>query len=157
MAFREIMGMTHPVERIAKYNETRQYFASADSGLNTWLAALQVQYPEYANGPVPFSAAASRQAAQPLSPSSAGAQSTAQQPYYQQYLNASAPSAPHSGRSRLGGLQAPSQSTGSTFGHPSNQIGTRSKEFMQSAGKMGKGLLSKGKNKLRGSGDKVFH
>jgi hypothetical protein len=47
--------------------------------------------------------------------------------------------------------------SGSAFGHSGNQIGTKSKEFMHSAGKMGKGLLSKGKSKLRGSGDKVFH
>ncbi|RDA88889.1 hypothetical protein CP532_5483, partial [Ophiocordyceps camponoti-leonardi (nom. inval.)] len=161
MAFREVMGMPNVSDRIAKFNETRDHVAMTDSGLDAWLASVQAQYPEYAQ-----EAAGLCQPAY-SSPSSASSQPTMQQqqqhqqqqhqqqqPYYQQYLNASAPSASHSGRSRLAGLPIPSQVTGSSFGHPSNQIGTKSKELMHSAGKMGKGLLSKGKSKLRGSGDK---
>lgn len=160
MTFREIMGMSTSADRVTKYNETRDYFASTESGLDNWLTSLKDEHPEYANGPTPFSVAAARQPVQGRSsPAPAGAQAPAQQPYYQQYLNASSPttSTSPSSRSRLGGLQMPTQATGSTFGHSSNQIGTKSKEFMHSAGKMGKGLLSKGKSKLRGSGDKVFH
>ncbi|RDA94988.1 hypothetical protein CP533_0140 [Ophiocordyceps camponoti-saundersi (nom. inval.)] len=154
MAFREVMGMPNVNDRIAKFNETRDHVAITDSGLDAWLASVQAQYPEYAQ-----EAAGLCQPAY-SSPSSASSQQPAtqnqqqQQPYYQQYLNASAPNTSHSGRSRLAGLPIPSQVTGSSFGHPSNQIGTKSKEFMHSAGKMGKGLLSKGKSKLRGSGDK---
>ncbi|RCI16857.1 hypothetical protein L249_1776, partial [Ophiocordyceps polyrhachis-furcata BCC 54312] len=152
MAFREVMGMPNVSDRIAKFNETRDHVAMTDSGLDAWLASVQAQYPEYAQ-----EAAGLCQPAY-SSPSSASSQPTVQhqqqQPYYQQYLNASAPNASHSGRSRLAGLPIPSQVAGSSFGHPSNQIGTKSKELMHSAGKMGKGLLSKGKSKLRGSGDK---
>ncbi|PFH57708.1 hypothetical protein XA68_14671 [Ophiocordyceps unilateralis] len=150
MAFREVMGMPNVADRIAKFNETRDHVATTDSGLDDWLAALQAQYPEHAKEAAAL--------CQPVhgSPSSASSQPAAQQqqPYYQQYLNASTPGASHSSRSRLGGLPIPSQVTVSSFGHPSNQIGTKSKELMHSAGKMGKGLLSKGKSKLRGSGDK---
>lgn len=159
MTFREILGLPARAERIARYNETRNYFASADTGLNAWLTSLQAQNPEYANGPESLARTTSYPLAQAEShPSSANAQPpAAQQPYYQQYLNATAPSTSSASRSRPGGPPMPSQSTGSAFGHPSHQIGFKSKEFMHSAGKMGKGLLSKGKNKLRGSGDKVFH
>ncbi|KAM4061183.1 hypothetical protein HRG_009936 [Hirsutella rhossiliensis] len=155
MMFREILALPAPAERITRYNETRNYFASADTGLNTWLEDLQAQNPEYANGSEFLAAATPHPLVQAEShPSSASAQPPAQQPYYQQYLNATVPSTSSAGRSRLGGSQMPSQPTGSAFGNPSHQIGFKSKEFMHSAGKMGKGLLSKGKNKLRGSGDK---
>lgn len=165
MSFRDIMAMSTPSERIAKYNEARQALAARDSGLESWLLYLTTEHPELS---------ASISAPGQMTPQSAsnttlpvGSQPSSQQPYYQQYLNASSPSTsvPQSGggggggggRTRLGGLSMPSQMSGSAFGHSGNQIGTKSKEFMHSAGKMGKGLLSKGKSKLRGSGDKVFH
>ncbi|KAL2147398.1 hypothetical protein VTI28DRAFT_9862 [Corynascus sepedonium] len=44
----------------------------------------------------------------------------------------------------------------SGLGHSSNQVGTKSKELLMAAGKAGKGLFSKGRNKLWGTGDKVF-
>jgi len=161
MTFREIMGLSSSTDRINKYNETREYFAANDSGLDTWLVTLKDQHPEYANGAVPYGATSGRQSAPGSSSASpVGTQPPSQQPYYQQYLNASSPTAAGpspTSRSRLGGLQMPSQGSGSAFGHSGNQIGTKSKEFMHSAGKMGKGLLSKGKSKLRASGDKVFH
>lgn len=165
MNFRDIMALSTPEERIAKYTEAREALAARDSGLESWLLYLTTEHPE-------LSASISAPGGQmtPRSSNNAslpvGSQPSSQQPYYQQYLNASSPSTsgPQSGgggsgggRSRLGGLSMPSQMSGSAFGHSGNQIGTKSKEFMHSAGKMGKGLLSKGKSKLRGSGDKVFH
>lgn len=165
MNFRDIMALSTPTERIAKYTEAREALAARDSGLESWLLYLTTEHPE-------LSASISAPGGQmtPRSSNNAslpvGSQPSSQQPYYQQYLNASSPSTsgPQSGgggsgagRSRLGGLSMPSQMSGSAFGHSGNQIGTKSKEFMHSAGKMGKGLLSKGKSKLRGSGDKVFH
>ncbi|OPB38728.1 SWI-SNF chromatin-remodeling complex protein [Trichoderma guizhouense] len=163
MNFRDIMALSTPTERIAKYTEAREALAARDSGLESWLLYLTTEHPE-------LSASISAPGGQmtPRSSNNAslpvGSQPSSQQPYYQQYLNASSPSTsgPQSGgggsgggRSRLGGLSMPSQMSGSAFGHSGNQIGTKSKEFMHSAGKMGKGLLSKGKSKLRGSGDKV--
>ncbi|KAJ6442346.1 Chromosome segregation in meiosis protein 3 [Purpureocillium lavendulum] len=160
MPFREIMGLSSSADRINKYNESRDYFVTSDSGLDSWLVTLKDQHPEYANGAVPYGAAPAGRQPTPGSSNASpvGTQPPSQQqPYYQQYLNASSPTAGPSptSRSRLGGLQMPSsQGSGSAFGHSGNQIGTKSKEFMHSAGKMGKGLLSKGKSKLRASGDK---
>ncbi|KID82666.1 hypothetical protein MGU_10001 [Metarhizium guizhouense ARSEF 977] len=159
MSFREIMSLNSSIERIAKYNETRDIFSSTDSGLATWLIYLKAQHPDISSSGPLFGAQGPRQAPQGASAANpvAGTQpNPAQQPYYQQYLNASSPTGSGSppNRSRLGGLPIPSQVSGSTFGHSSNQIGTKSKEFMHSAGKMGKGLLSKGRSKLRGTGDK---
>ncbi|RFU79659.1 hypothetical protein TARUN_2574 [Trichoderma arundinaceum] len=165
MNFRDIMALSTPSERIAKYNEARQILASRDSGLESWLLYLTTEHPELSasiSAPGQMTSQSTNNAGLPV-----GSQPSSQQPYNQQYLNASSPSTsvPQSGggggggggRSRLGGLSMPSQMSGSAFGHSGNQIGTKSKEFMHSAGKMGKGLLSKGKSKLRGSGDKVFH
>ncbi|KAM3432737.1 hypothetical protein MY4824_006372 [Beauveria thailandica] len=144
--FRDIVSLGSSAERIAKFNETRVAFAVMDIGLDKWLRTLDQDYPDRHSK--------SFNSHQPpiTSPTemSSGAQPPAQQPYYQQYLNASAPgSGPPAGR-RIGGITMPSNVGGSTFGHSGNQIGTKSKELMHSAGKMGKGLFSKGKNKLRG-------
>lgn len=154
MTFHEILGLP-TLERIARFDETRNYFASTESGLDTWLAALQAENPDFALGPELLAPAVSQAESNP--PPSATNMPPAQQSYYQQHLHASAPGTSSAGRSRLGSLPMASQSVGGAFGHPSNQISFKSKEFMHSAGKMGKGLLNKGKNKLRGSGDKVFH
>ncbi|KAG7291513.1 hypothetical protein NEMBOFW57_001532 [Staphylotrichum longicolle] len=45
----------------------------------------------------------------------------------------------------------------SGLGHSSGQVGTKSKELFMAAGKAGKGLFSKGRNKLREKGDRVFN
>jgi hypothetical protein len=164
MTFRDIMSLNNPSERIVKYNETRDIFLSTDSGLDQWLVHLKAQHPDMSpSGPL-FGAQTPHQPPQGSTSNTAGAvpgaqAAPAQQPYYQQYLNASSPTASGSPttRTRLAGLPIPSQVSGSTFGHSSNQIGTKSKELMHSAGKMGKGLLSKGRSKLRGTGEKVFH
>ncbi|KAK8144504.1 hypothetical protein G3M48_005732 [Beauveria asiatica] len=144
--FRDIVSLGSSAERIAKFNETRVAFAVMDIGLDKWLRTLDQDYPDRHSK--------SFNSHQPpiTSPTEvpSGAQPPAQQPYYQQYLNASTPgSGPPAGR-RIGGITMPSNVSGSTFGHSGNQIGTKSKELMHSAGKMGKGLFSKGKNKLRG-------
>lgn len=155
MTFREIMDLGATQDRIKKFNEARVSFATSDVGLHQWLVTLQSEHPEH----LPRSTAANGTQGDGLVTGGAtGPQPTVQQPYYQQYLNASSPSSQSpTSRSRIAGLSIPSAGGSSSFGHSSNQIGTKSKDLLQSAGKMGKGLLSKGKNKFRGSGDKVFH
>ncbi|OAA53301.1 hypothetical protein ISF_08915 [Cordyceps fumosorosea ARSEF 2679] len=144
--FKDIMGLSNSSDRVAKFNETRVTFAVMDVGLDRWLTSLHQDHPEYHSK--------SFNSYQPSSTSPTGAPQgaypPAQQPYYQQYLNASTPSSGPSPGRRIGGIPVPSNVGGSTFGHSGNQIGTKSKELMHSAGKMGKGLFSKGKNKLRG-------
>ncbi|KAL0937877.1 uncharacterized protein CTRU02_207608 [Colletotrichum truncatum] len=153
--FKEIMELPSASERIHKYNETREQFASMDSGLNNWLATLKSQHPEHANATASFAAHASN-AGQPQS-SPAASQPASQQPYYQQYLNASSPNvntASASGRPPVGSVPMGSHSPSSDFKHSSGQVGAKGKGLLLAAGKAGKGLLSKGKNKLRGTGDK---
>lgn len=159
MSMRDIMNLPNSGQRQAKYEETRQTFSSMESGLQNWILSMKSQHPEHANVTAVFGGGLPASRLGLHTPSSSGSYPAPQQPYYQQYLNASSPatSVPSSGRSRMGGLPLTSQGTSSGFGNSSNQIGTKSKEFMHTAGKMGKGLLSKGKSKLRGTGDKVFH
>jgi hypothetical protein len=163
MNFKDIMALSTPVERIGKYGEARQILAARDSGLDTWLVHMTTEHPDLpASKSVPgLTSPLTNNAALP-----AGSQASGQQPYYQQSPSTAGPQSGGGGggaRSRLGGLSMPSQMSGSVLGHSGKEIGNKSKEFMHSAGKMGKGLLSKGKSKLRGSGsgsgsgDKVFH
>ncbi|KAF4460809.1 hypothetical protein FALBO_12406, partial [Fusarium albosuccineum] len=155
--FRDIMNLATPTQRTLKFEAGRNAFATWESGLENWLSNLMNQHPEYATANSSFSGAglpSSSQGGHVSTPS--GSHPPGQQPYYQQYLNASSPTttAPAAGRSRLGGLPLSTPSGSSAFGNSGNQLGTKSKEFMHSAGKMGKGLFSKGRSKLRGTGDK---
>ncbi|GJC90840.1 hypothetical protein ColLi_13678 [Colletotrichum liriopes] len=155
--FKEIMDLASPSERINKYNETRAQFASMDSGLNNWLVTLKSQHPEHANATASFAAGASGPGQSQPSPTTS--QPASQQPYYQQYLNASNPnlSAGAPGRPPAGNVPSgSSHSPSSDFKHSSGQVGAKGKGLLLAAGKAGKGLLSKGKSKLRGTGDKVF-
>ncbi|KAI8259348.1 hypothetical protein K4K58_002635 [Colletotrichum sp. SAR11_239] len=89
--FKEIMEIQNASERINKYNETRAQFASMDSGLNNWLVNLKSQHPEHANATASFAANASNVGQPSASPTAS--QPNSQQPYYQQYLNASSTNA----------------------------------------------------------------
>ncbi|KAH9214258.1 hypothetical protein DL95DRAFT_446591 [Leptodontidium sp. 2 PMI_412] len=177
IAFREIVAMKSPQERIKTFDETRHRFAAMDSGLNDWIAKLQGQFPEEHGGvtgswgssrsSIPSGSARGRFS---KSSTAGGPAPPLQQPYYQQYLNASsppAPSTPVSGAPRPG----PSMPSGSQQGFSSasskmttQQVQAKGKELLHTAGifggkagKAGKGLLAKGKNKLRaaGGGDKT--
>lgn len=156
MNFKDIMALSTPSERIDKYGEARQILAARDSGLDTWLVHMSTEHPE-----LPASKSVPGQTSQSTNNAAlpAGAQPSGQQPYHQHSPSTAGPQSGGGGgaRSRLGGLSMPSQMSGSALSHSGKEIGNKSKEFMHSAGKMGKGLLSKGKSKLRGSGDKVFH
>ncbi|KAK8074051.1 hypothetical protein PG994_004950 [Apiospora phragmitis] len=173
MAWREILSLPTLPMRAEKFEEARVQYAEMDSGLSNWLLHMQGQ----ANGvnaagyemDLPAGMSGPGQ-----SPTSAGAQASAQQPYYQQYLNASNPnlaSAPQPGLGRQStGNMLQSQQSSSGFGAPHNQVGTKSKELLQAAAgfankgtrtgiKSGMKLFNKGKSKFRGgtgSGDKVF-
>ncbi|KAM0207628.1 hypothetical protein ACHAQD_011983 [Fusarium lateritium] len=149
--WRDIMSLATPVQRTLKFEAGRETHQAWESGLDNWLSGLMTEHPEYANGTASFAGASAPAPQKGHGPGPSVSQT--QQPYYQQYLNASSPTTgPAVGRSRLGSGSMPSGS--SSFGNSGGQIGTKSKELMQSAGKMGKGLFSKGKSKLRGTGDK---
>ncbi|SPO03902.1 uncharacterized protein DNG_06585 [Cephalotrichum gorgonifer] len=152
-SFREIMALGTSRERTAKFDETRSQFAGIDEGLSDWIATLK-EMPEHAGASVIFNA---NGLPAPINstPSAQGQQSHATvslgQP--QPYIGASSPTGGAFGRPISTSLG--SSTPASVFKHSSNQAGVKSKELLLAAGKAGKGLLSKGKNKLRGStGDK---
>jgi len=158
--FRQITGMQTAGERIQLFNETREQFAETDQGLGDWLTLLTTQHPEYANSTSqfkdPLAPIVGGDAAPGMVPQ--GAQQQQQQPYYQQYLSASSGNLVLTpGQRPASNLPTPPQQYGTSgFGHSGNQVGAKSKVLLMAAGKAGKGLLSKGKSKLRGSGEKVF-
>lgn len=169
-SFRDILALQTPSERIRAFNETREQLANLDQGLSHWLMVKTNEMPEHAS-----SASVSDQAspvATAQKPSafktklpgirSSGAQQ-AQQPYYQQYLNAT-PQASGS-EANIGQPASGSNSSqslppgGGTSGKlSSQQVQAKGKDFLHSAGVLGgkanvaaKGFFSKGRSKLRGS------
>ena len=163
MSFRQILDLPNPGDRIAKYQETRAQFAGIDSGLEEWLVHMRTYIPEHAGASGSFN--------YPLGmgpPPGADGQNypalavpPGVQPYYQQYqqyLSASTTNlhSPTSGRP-VGGLTGSSQFGSSDLRHSTGQVGAKGKELLRTAGKAGKGLWGKSKNKLKGTGDKVFH
>ncbi|KAI0010476.1 hypothetical protein F4779DRAFT_627176 [Xylariaceae sp. FL0662B] len=165
ISFRDILSIDSTEERIKKFDETRAQFYAMESGLSNWILHMKSQ-PEHGGVPIPTGGQPGGTLAQGQhSPTSA--HPPTQQPYYQQYLNASSPNAPagQPGRTSTGNLQMFSGQPTSGFGSSGNQVGTKGKEFLHAAGafgnkgmKSGMKLFNKGKNKLRGTGggDKAF-
>ncbi|KAM7205710.1 hypothetical protein V8F33_001036 [Rhypophila sp. PSN 637] len=141
MSFKQILEVPSAEERIKKFSETRAEFASIDTGLEEWLANMVNEHPEYANATSSFKDLAFR----PATGHQGSAQNPGRGPLAQ---NMAEGGLPH------GTIPMPPPPHGS--GHHHNQVGTRSKELLAFAGKKSKGLFSKGKNKLRGTGEKVF-
>ncbi|KAK8023827.1 hypothetical protein PG993_011893 [Apiospora rasikravindrae] len=167
MAWREILSLPTLPMRAAKFEEARAQYAEMDSGLSNWLLHMQGQ----ANG-VNAAGSETDLTLAGQSPTSAGAPASAQQPYYQQYLNASNPNVASASQQGLG--RQPSGSISAGFGASGNQVGTKGKELLQAAAgfankgtrtgiKSGMKLFNKGKSRFRAGtatgatgGDKVF-
>lgn len=150
MSLHQIMQLPTSPERVYKMLETRAEFAATPSGLGQWLQQLLAQ-PEHVQGGPFFR----------YPPAGADVE----------LLGAWASRKPHNaaGGDGMGPdpeLTSSSVGTGLSSGgsvriareanlqlgnliHGSGQAGAKGKELLHSAGKMGKGLLSKGKNKLR--------
>lgn len=175
-AFREILAMKSSAERIQAFNETREQIAHVNTGLTHWLSVTSRDLPEDSTilsgaerpiqtvvlqKPMPFKAKIPGLR-------SAGSQAT-QQPYYQQYLNATPQATSSEG---IGGQNAAGSSSsqgfspsgGSSGKLSTQQVQAKGKDLLQAAGVFGgranvaaKGLFSKGRSKLRGSSsvDKV--
>ncbi|KAI1472209.1 uncharacterized protein F4812DRAFT_2581 [Daldinia caldariorum] len=152
MAFRDILNIVSIEQRIQKFDETRTQFYSMDSGLSNWILYMQSQPEHGTDSAMPIGGR-----------TSPGIKSASQQPYRQTYSNSHSPDAPvQRGRAASNNLQ--NMFTGPTMtnlGSSGAQVGTKSKELLQAAGafgnkgmKSGMKLFNKGKNKLRGTGDK---
>ncbi|MCJ1308196.1 hypothetical protein MMC25_001848 [Agyrium rufum] len=160
-AFREILALKTPAERIHKYNETREQFATMDTGLTTWIAATIAHVPEHSNltqngGRYISGVQRPTHTKGKLTGLRIPSSHTTPQPYYQQYLNASA-SSPTA--TSFNNPQSPTaQNHSSPVTGSGGKVGVKGKDLLHTAGLFGgkanvaaKGLFSKGRNKLRGS------
>ncbi|KAK5656534.1 hypothetical protein OQA88_4513 [Cercophora sp. LCS_1] len=153
LTFRQILDLPTSKERAKAFNDTRMQFAAMDRGLNKWITTMISRHQEYAT-PTPLfnelgNTADSQQGPQAATDSPRG-----------HHPNPSVIGFGQVGRPTMNVPMPPTPPHGSGgFGNASAdlaQVGTKSKKLLMAAGKAGKGLLSKGKNKLSGTGDKVF-
>jgi hypothetical protein len=168
IGWREILSLPTPGMRIEKFEEARVQYKDLESGLSSWLEHMSGLSDTTGQGTASNQPTAGATPAQ-TSPSTA---QSPQQPYYQQYMNASNPnitpgSPGGSGRPAGGNMMSGNQAPVSGFSSSGNQMGAKSKELLHAAGvfgnkatkagvKGGMKLFNKGRNKLRGTGDKVF-
>ena len=175
-AFREILALKNPTDRIRAFNETRDQFAFLNAGLPQWLGTKIQEMPEHAHllsNQGSFATGAMSHKSSPSRTKILGLRAagppSAQQPYYQQNLRVNSQSMVSEGSpvSTYPGSTLPqgfSPSGGSTVKHSSQQVQAKGKDLLHTAGVFGgkanvaaKGLFSKGRNKLKGGGgaDKV--
>ena len=157
-AFREILSLKSPSERIRSYDETREQFAEMNTGLAHWLAITASEQPEHADL---FTDSARRPALQGHKPSPSrsmlgGLLQSSTGNSNQSHSN-SPQSVPTGGLSS-GSPYGSSPSAGSSSKISGQQVQAKGKDLLHSAGVFGgkanvaaKGLFSKGKSKLRGS------
>ena len=153
LAFRDILALKSASDRIRAYNDTREQFAKLNTGLAHWLAIKANDLPEHADL---FANPARRPAFQGHKPSPSRSKLGG-------LLQSSPQSAPE-GAATGGGLgnassHGYSASGGSNGKISSQQVQAKGKDLLHTAGVFGgkanvaaKGLFSKGKSKLRGSG-----
>ncbi|KAL9581181.1 MAG: hypothetical protein Q9203_005998 [Teloschistes exilis] len=161
--FREIMALKNPRDRINCYNEYREHTANVETGLAHWLAVTTAKLPEHQDilpsGRMPATAGYKPSPARhKLGGLLSSGNTSALQPYYQQYLSASSPAGVSEGapptRGNSSSIYTPSTSTSKLS---AQQVQARGKDLLHSAGVFGgkanvaaKGLFSKGKSKFRG-------
>lgn len=139
MSFKQCMAPEIASERIERLHETRSKFSTIDSGLDEWIRYMQLD-PEHAKAT--GSLRDDMGFHQMLNPGGP------QQPGQQQHAAAGASGVHGPQPGRMSG-NAPN------FSHSTQQVQAKGKELLFTAGKLGKGLLSKGRSKLRQAGDKV--
>ena len=161
-AFREILALKSPSERIRAYDETREQFANLNTGLAHWLAIMANELPEHADLLTKSPRRPTFQGHKP-SPSRSMLGGLLQSGGHsnQSYSNSpqSAPDGATTGGSPSNASPyGYSPSGGSSGKISSQQVQAKGKDLLHTAGVFGgkanvaaKGLFSKGKSKLRGS------
>ena len=167
-AFREIVALKTPAERIRGFNDARGQFARLPVGLQAWVDETFRRLPEHEDlltisgrpfpSPQGHKSSPSRSRLGGLVP---GGGQAGPQTHQQQYLNVSSQPAvsngpPQSGAVGGGSPQASSPSGGSSGKISSQQVQAKGKDLLHTAGVFGgkanvaaKGLFSKGKSKFR--------
>lgn len=148
MTLHQIMQLPTSPERVYKMLETRAEFAVAPSGLSQWLQEMLAQPEHVHGGPFfrypPAGADVELLGSWARHTNSAGDGIGGGQP---ELTSSSVGTGLSSGGSVRIAREANLQ-LGNLM-HGTGHAGAKGKELLHSAGKMGKGLLSKGKNKLR--------
>ena len=156
-AFREILALKSPSERIRAYDETREQFANLNTGLAHWLAVTANDLPEHADLYTDSARRAAPQGHKP-SPSRSKLSGLLQSGGHSSQPYSNSPSSVPNVAPGNSSTYGYSPSTGSSGKLSSQQVQARGKDLLHSAGVFGgkanvaaKGLFSKGKSKLRGS------
>jgi hypothetical protein len=168
LGFRDIANIKSHSERLVSYNQTRDYWATADHGLSDWITSAVAANPELANqttaAPIPQvtrTGTARHRPAASLSLFGKHHGSKDNQALNNQQPSGSAAQTPPS--SNAGTEARPSSSNfSSQIGRTaSHQVQTKGKDLLHTAGVLSgkgmtgaKGLFAKGKSRFR-SGDKV--
>ena len=167
-AFREIVALKTPAERIRGFNDARGQFARLPIGLQAWVDETLTRLPEHEDllttsgrlfpSPQGHKSSPSRSKLGGLIP---GGGQAGQQTHQQQYLNVNSQPAmfngpPQSVATSGGSPQAYSPSGGSGGKMSSQQVQAKGKDLLHTAGVFGgkanvaaKELFSKGKSKFR--------
>ena len=151
-AFREILALKTPADRIRGYNEARDQFAKQDTGLAHWLAITATELPEHAD----VLANVGRRPAVLMG----------HKPSTSRLLSGFRSTGPQSDVSETpsSAFGQGSVASSGTNKLSSQQVQAKGKDLLHTAGVFGgkanvaaKGLFSKGRSKLRGAGgsDKV--
>ena len=156
-AFREILALKSPTERIRSYDETREQFANLNTGLAHWLAATASELPEHADL---FTDSGRRPALQGHKPSPSRSKLSGllqSGSLSNQLYSNNSPQVPNNALSNASPYGY-TPSTGSSSKLSTQQVQAKGKDLLHTAGVFGgkanvaaKGLFSKGKSKLRGS------
>lgn len=159
--FREILAIKSPSDRISAYNSTRQQFASADTGLGSWLTHMTNSHPEHTGMTSPSTTTAPRRT---TTGAGFGSSRHKHSPSLAKFTS------PFAGGGRQASVSEahPASNATSTPGSSSaggGEMAAKGKDMLKTAGVLGgkgvtgaKGLFAKGKSRFasRGSaGDKV--
>ncbi|KAL1896251.1 hypothetical protein Cpir12675_002844 [Ceratocystis pirilliformis] len=184
MALRDMLRMSAVSDRMESMNNARKYYLESKTGLSTWVSTMQTDYPEYkletsifSKSILPYIPASRSPGSQanllatspPRTSSGAATGFSCSHTDFTIPLSQTA-SASYTATATGGVSNVPAQPNrptlgggglASTFHLPTTtsdlkHSGAKGKEFLLAAGKAGKGLLSKGKSKFRGTGEKVF-
>lgn len=161
-AFREILALKSPSERIRAFDDTREQFANLNTGLAHWLAITANDLPEHADLLTTSARRPPFQGHKP-SPSRSKLGGLLQSGGHSSQLYPNSPQSAPEGAATSGTLanaspHGYSPSGGSSGKISSQQVQAKGKDLLHTAGVFGgkanvaaKGLFSKGKSKLRGS------
>lgn len=170
-SFKGILDLKSPQERIQAFNNTRERFATIDTGLGVWIRQMKKSFPQYESVTANFDVSekmtmcSSGLSADGIKRTSIST-SYAQLPYIEHLPDIlespTSPKVRFTAGSNTSGYQHLPPTTATKL--TTLQVQTKGKELFHTAGvlggkagKAGKGLLVKGKNKLRstGGGDKI--